>query len=272
MREGAVMGELTRDNRDREKRGAKKPQTLRVPGTPDVRDAVVNSLIRTENGSKFSNLELDSALSKYNFEKKDKALFAALYYGVNKTFNKGEGQPGLNFRHSFRDNAKQGILLSIIYLVFCGFITFDIVASFKGIGGVELPENYRMFAYVLILPVAFTIFYLFPYISRFSVDTKTALHNSFLLSASHFNHVLYLAILNVATLVACVAFPPCFLVLPALCTLLSSRKIEKDFSQAQEIADKAAAEAEGETDNETADGAAGALPEGEEAEEENEEE
>ena len=48
----------------------------------DVRDAVVNSLMRTQNGSKFSNLELDAAIEKYDFLPKDKALFTALYYGV----------------------------------------------------------------------------------------------------------------------------------------------------------------------------------------------
>lgn len=55
---------------------------MAVKRRADVRDAVVNSLMRTQNGSKFSNLELDSALEKYDFSPKDRALFTALYYGV----------------------------------------------------------------------------------------------------------------------------------------------------------------------------------------------
>ena len=55
---------------------------MAVKRRADVRDAVVNSLIRTQNGSKFSNLELDAALEKYDFSPKDRALFTALYYGV----------------------------------------------------------------------------------------------------------------------------------------------------------------------------------------------
>ena len=55
---------------------------MAVKRRADVRDAVVNSLMRTQNRSKFSNLELDSALEKYDFTQKDRALFTALYYGV----------------------------------------------------------------------------------------------------------------------------------------------------------------------------------------------
>ena len=55
--------------------GMTKPDT-------NVRAAAVNSLIRTFNGSKFSNLELDSSIKKHGFSEKDAAFFTALYYGV----------------------------------------------------------------------------------------------------------------------------------------------------------------------------------------------
>lgn len=55
---------------------------MAVNGKVNVRDAIVNSLMRTTNGSKFSNLELDSALKKYDLSQKDRALFTAIYYGV----------------------------------------------------------------------------------------------------------------------------------------------------------------------------------------------
>ena len=55
---------------------------MAVKGKVNVRDAIVNSLMRTTSGSKFSNLELDSALKKYDLSQKDRALFTAIYYGV----------------------------------------------------------------------------------------------------------------------------------------------------------------------------------------------
>jgi len=171
------------------------------------------------------------------------ASTAALYYSVNKRFGrKADSSPSSMFFHSFRDNLGQGTLLTVIYLVFCGFIVFDIAAAEHGIAGFTLPEAYKMFAYVLILPVAFTIFYIFPYISRFSNTTKNCLVNSFLLSASHFDHTIYLILMNAVTALACILFPPAVLVLPALCTLLSSKLIEKDYSLAARRAEEAACE------------------------------
>ncbi len=176
---------------------------------------------------------------------------AALYYSVNKRFGlKAEDNPSTLFFHSFKDNLKQGILLTIIYLVFCGFIVFDISAANNGIAGFTLPEGYKMFAYVLILPVAFTVFYIFPYISRYSNTVKNCFANSFLLSASHIDHTIYLVLMNVVTALACVVFPPAALVLPALCALLSSKLIEKDFAKAEHQAEEVANAAEDEDDPE----------------------
>ncbi len=161
------------------------------------------------------------------------ASTAALYYSVNKRFGlRSDTGAAALFFHSFRDNLRQGILLTVIYIIFCGFIVFDITAAKNGIGGFTLPEGYKMFAYVLILPVAFTVFYIFPFISRFSNTLKNCLANSFLLSASHIDHTIYLILMNAVTALGCVFFPPAVLVLPALCTLLSSKLIEKDFARA----------------------------------------
>lgn len=160
---------------------------------------------------------------------------AALYYSVNKRLVlKSDSSPSSLFFHSFKDNLKQGILLTVIYIIFCGLIVFDITAAEKGIAGFTLPEGYKMFAYVLILPVVFTVFYIFPYISRYSNTIKNCFANSFLLSASHIDHTIYLVLMNAVTALACAVFPPVVLVLPALCTLLSSKLIEKDFAKAEQ--------------------------------------
>ncbi len=179
---------------------------------------------------------------------------AALYYSVHKRFSTdSESSNSALFFHSFKDNLKQGIALTVIYIVFCGFIVFDIVASVRGIGGFTLPEWYRMFAYVLILPVAFTLFYIFPYISRFANTTKNCLFNSFLLSATHIDHTFYLILMNAVTLAVCVIFPPAALVLPGVCTLLSGKLIEKDFEAAAKQAEEAARAAEEEADGQPED-------------------
>lgn len=162
------------------------------------------------------------------------ASTAALYYSVNKRFRLHADGTASLFFHSFKDNLRQGTGLSIIYIIFCGFIAFDIAASVRGIGEIKLPEWYKMFALVLILPVVFTVFYIFPYISRYSNTTKNCLINSFLLSAARMDHTFYLLLMNAAVLAVCVFFPPAALVLPALCALLSTRIIEPAFQRAAE--------------------------------------
>jgi 16S rRNA (cytosine967-C5)-methyltransferase len=48
----------------------------------NVREAALNSLIRCEKDGRYSNLELDSAIIKYNLTGVDRAFFTALVYGV----------------------------------------------------------------------------------------------------------------------------------------------------------------------------------------------
>lgn len=48
----------------------------------DVREAALLSLERCGEGDKYSNLEIDSAIKKYGFTRKDRAFFTALVYGV----------------------------------------------------------------------------------------------------------------------------------------------------------------------------------------------
>lgn len=50
----------------------------------NIRKHVQNSLIAMERDSRYSNLEVDSALKKHQFSKEDKALFTRLVYGVTE--------------------------------------------------------------------------------------------------------------------------------------------------------------------------------------------
>jgi len=48
----------------------------------NVREAALNSLLRCEKDGKYSNLELDSAIKKYNLTGVDRSFFTTLVYGV----------------------------------------------------------------------------------------------------------------------------------------------------------------------------------------------
>lgn len=184
------------------------------------------------------------------------ASTAALYYGTIKCLRCREEHPARLFWHSFKDNLKQGILLTLLYLGYSALVAIDIYAARHGIGGFKLPPFYEKVAYVLVLPVAFTIAYIFPYISRFENSGKNALKNSFLLSALHIDHLLAILVLAAAAIALGYLFPPAALLTPCLAALLSSMMIEKDFSKAHENYEVASAPHEGDEPE-----AADALPE-----------
>jgi len=162
------------------------------------------------------------------------AATAAMYYATFHCVRNDEASPIGQFWHSFKDNLKQGTIVTIIYLVYGGAVAFDIYAARNGIRGIQLPEFYEMAAYVLLLPIAFTIAYIFPYISRYTNTIKGSLFNSFLFSATHFLNTVLLLLMAAASIFICYVFPPALLIVPALNALIGSLMIEKDFTQAEQ--------------------------------------
>lgn len=156
---------------------------------------------------------------------------AALYYAVVRRFRLGYNTPFKDFLHGFRQNLKQGIIITLIYIVYGLFVALDILFAQRGIGNIKLPSFYGQIAYVLLLPIAFTLPYVFPYLSRFTSTIKTTFRNSFLLASSHFIHTLGILVLMIGSAFAMPLFPPSILVVPAICALICSYMIENDFSK-----------------------------------------
>lgn len=160
------------------------------------------------------------------------ASSAALYYAINRRFTNKSEAVASDFMHSFRQNWKQGIILTLIYLGYGGLLAFDTYAARNGFNGTTLPEIYEQVAYVLILPVAFTLPFVFAYLSRFDNKVKDILRHSFFFCATHLFHTIAILLLMLLSGAAMFFFPPCALVVPAVCAFLCSKYIEKDFRQA----------------------------------------
>ena len=78
---------------------------------------------------------------------------------------------------SLKQNLRQGILITLIYLVYGAFLAFDIYAARNGIGNVKLPAFYEQVARVdppdrLYSPV-------FAYCRGFEHDPKYIKHSFF---------------------------------------------------------------------------------------------
>lgn len=134
---------------------------------------------------------------------------AALYYATTKHFNDSSEKPLQDFLHSFKQNVKQGILLTLIYLVYGGLLAFDVYVAKNGFHGITLPALYEQVAYALTLPIVFTLPYVFPYLSRFNNTIKETLKHCFFLCYTCFAYSSYI--------VDCGCFRRCNVFISALC-------------------------------------------------------
>ncbi|MDO4488184.1 MAG: YesL family protein [Eubacteriales bacterium] len=103
---------------------------------------------------------------------------AALYYTITKVFYREEGYLGRSYFNSFRENLKQGIVLTLILLLYLaiGFAYLYLISGLTASGRLPLFMNY--FKYVYFLPGLLGFPWMFIYMSRFNDTIRTILSNS----------------------------------------------------------------------------------------------
>ncbi|MGN1084244.1 MAG: YesL family protein [Lachnospiraceae bacterium] len=160
----------------------------------------------------------------------------AFYYAVVKVIRRERSYVFREFFRSFKLNFKQGAVATLIYVVIAVLMYFDInyaiALSKEGskFGGVM----YGVFAVQAIF-VLFTLLYIFPLLSRFTVTLLHLFKWAFYLSIRHIASTLLLLVLFVATAVIMLfSFsyaPPVILFMPGLYTLVASFPIERVFKK-----------------------------------------
>lgn len=105
----------------------------------------------------------------------------ALYYCVIKVVRKGEGSACKNFWHAFRDNLKQTVLITLLFVGVCA----GCAAAGSWIASVwqsqkVLDNLYTVYMGILIF-LAGWMHYIFSYIARFRDSLKTTLKNTVLI-------------------------------------------------------------------------------------------
>lgn len=162
----------------------------------------------------------------------------ALYYAINKRFKDGSEKPAKDFFHSFKQNLLQGILLTVIILVYAAATVFNILFALYGFNGVTLPSWYLPFAVLLVLPLLFTATFVFPYLSRFKNTVRGTLFHSFTFSTMYVGHTLLMWLFIVASVAIMLFFFPALLFMPFTCCYLCWRLCEKDFETALALKDR----------------------------------
>lgn len=153
---------------------------------------------------------------------------AALYYTVVKCLRqKEQGTFGVFFR-AFRDNFKQGAVVTLICLPVAAALVFGYVVMQAHWGS---PLGAVMFvAYdVALLVPAGLVCWLFPLLGRFRFSLKELFSTALILTFRHLPSTVVVVLLTLEVGVACVQRWALALFLPALCALLTSLFFEKRF-------------------------------------------
>ena len=157
------------------------------------------------------------------------ASFAALYDASFRTFRQGEKNSWQRFFHVFRENWKEGIVPTAVFLVLLGGDLWCVIqawnAAVAGVASWMLFSGVTLVA-VLVLGI---LSVLFPVLSRFENSLSGLLRNTVLLALGNLPRTLLLGMLNALTIYLCVRFVIPLFFLPSLTALLGSLLIEPMF-------------------------------------------
>lgn len=165
---------------------------------------------------------------------------AALYYVIHKLSTDESVKLVSSFWHSFLSNLKQGILLSVITILFIGITAINMYIGKNGYNGIEFPDWYFPVSFIPLIAIVFILPYLFPYLARFSDTTGKILKNCFTFGTINMFNSFELSVLIVAASAAIWFFPPCILVVPYIVCRISHYLCEKPFETILKLMDRRA--------------------------------
>ena len=160
------------------------------------------------------------------------ASVSALYYTVYRKYHKKSDTLTNDFMSSLRLNLKNGIIVHLIYTGFCALAGFNIYFAFFGLGDVKLPDWYTVVSFLPLIPVIFSLPFIYPLMARFSNGIKGTITNSYTLCMVNFPKFLLLWLIFAAALAISLVFPPAALLTPVGAMYLTQMITEKAFADA----------------------------------------
>ena len=175
------------------------------------------------------------------------ASVTALYYTVYRKYYKKSDSISKDFMHSLKDNLKNGIIVHMIYLIYSAIAGFNIYFAFFGWGDIRLPDWYMIVSLLPLLPIIFTLPFVYALMARFDNGIKGSLKNSFTLCMINFPKFIFIWFIVIIAIAICIGFPPAALVIPVGATYLCQMITEKAFIRAIDVE---SSRAESASDNE----------------------
>ena len=157
------------------------------------------------------------------------ASSSALYFALYRRIRKESDAAFPDFMRSFKSNIRQSIPLSLLYTFFGAIVAVNIRIARYGINGILLPDWYLPVALLMIIPFMIVYAFAYPYLARFSNDTKHIIMNSAVLATMNPGKAFLLFLISAASVFLMIVFPPCILIAPFIASYLKVLVAEKVF-------------------------------------------
>lgn len=154
---------------------------------------------------------------------------AALYYACVKSLRKEHGTPVAEFRSFFSKNWKQGVVLSICYLILGALVGFNVYSVLRMDRGSVLYQIYIVLSLWLGVLYAFLTVYLPAVFSRFEYGCLECIRNSLFMAVRHTVISVVLCMVSAAAVFLMIKFLVFLFIFPALMMLVNSYGLEKIF-------------------------------------------
>lgn len=152
------------------------------------------------------------------------ASTSALYYTCVKVILHGRGYVIKDFIHSYKDNLKQGSLITLLSLTIAGILFMN----HAYITHLEQAPIYLISMYrCSLLFFSGMLLYIIPNLSRFRVSFLALLKLSLFMMIRHFYRTFIMMVLLVAASILILSIPVTLLFLPGLYMILKSLVMEK---------------------------------------------
>lgn len=170
----------------------------------------------------------------------------AFYYTVVKVIRRERSYMFKEFFSSFKLNFKQGVILGFIYEVLTVLAIIDFFYLWDTSQAGSKLSGMMLGAFlVLVIFTIFSVIYIFPVLSRFTVTIKNLIKWAFFMSIRHIGWTLLLAVLFVGSgVLMYLSFfymPPLMFIMPGIYMILASFPMERIFKRympVEEVSDE----------------------------------
>lgn len=133
------------------------------------------------------------------------ASTTALYYVTMQTAREEHGYIARSFFRSFKENFKQSTIIWLIMFFLGATLTFNV--SFWFTMRSTIGNVLGTLVSVALLLYIFTLFYVFPLLSRFNNTVKQTMKNAFYISLQNLKQTLFITVVNILIILALYLLP-----------------------------------------------------------------